>query len=101
LRFALDGVVHAARVTPRGKGAFDVALGDQPATQVALLALQGDGALRFSCGGLADQAVVVREADRAASSSISAAAPSSSTTSRTWRWHALATAAAMACCAPP
>jgi geranyl-CoA carboxylase alpha subunit len=64
LRFALDGVVHAARVTPRGKGAFDVALGDQPATQVALLALQGDGALRFSCGGLADQAVVVREADR-------------------------------------
>jgi geranyl-CoA carboxylase alpha subunit len=61
LRFALDGVVHAARVTPRGKGAFDVALGDQPATQVALLALQGDGALRFSCGGLAEQAVVVGE----------------------------------------
>ncbi|MDM0007639.1 acetyl-CoA carboxylase biotin carboxylase subunit [Variovorax sp. J22G73] len=65
LRFSLDGVVHAARVTPRGKGAFDVALDDRPATQVALLALQDHGALRFACGGLAEQAMVVREPGRA------------------------------------
>jgi geranyl-CoA carboxylase alpha subunit len=64
LRFSLDGAVHAARVTPRGKGAFDVVLDDQAPAQVALLALQGDGALRFSCGGLAEQAVVVREPGR-------------------------------------
>jgi hypothetical protein len=76
-----------------------VALGDQPATQVALLALQGDGALRFSCGGLAEQAVVGARS-RNPVFFTSAAAPSSSTTSRTWRWHALGATAAMACCAP-
>ncbi len=70
LRFALDGAVHAARVTPRGQGAFDVVLDDQaPAqvakvAQIALVALQDDGTLRFSCGGLAEQALVVREAGR-------------------------------------
>jgi geranyl-CoA carboxylase alpha subunit len=64
LRFSLDGAVHAARMTPRGKGVFDAALDDRPATQVALLALQGNGALRFSCGGLAEQAIVVRDAGR-------------------------------------
>ncbi|MFM9925703.1 acetyl-CoA carboxylase biotin carboxylase subunit [Variovorax sp. H27-G14] len=64
LRFALDGTVHAARVTPRGHGAFDVALNDAAPAQVALLAVHADGTLRFSCGGVAEQAFAVREPGR-------------------------------------
>jgi geranyl-CoA carboxylase alpha subunit len=62
LRFSLDETVHAARVTPRGAGRFDIALDDDATTQVALLALPGDGTVRFSCHGMADQAFTVREA---------------------------------------
>ncbi|WP_426391146.1 acetyl/propionyl/methylcrotonyl-CoA carboxylase subunit alpha [Variovorax sp. R-27] len=64
LRFALDGTVHAARVTPRGAGRFDIALDNETPVQLALLALPGDGGLRFSCGGLSEQAFVVRQPDR-------------------------------------
>lgn len=65
LRFALDGTVHTARVTPRGKGAFDVALDDRDAVQLTLLAWQDDGTMRFSCGGLSEQALAVRETEHA------------------------------------
>jgi geranyl-CoA carboxylase alpha subunit len=64
LRFALDGTVHTARVTPRGAGRFDIALDDEAPVQLALLALPGDGSLRFSCEGLSEQAFVVRQPDR-------------------------------------
>ncbi|RQO46635.1 3-methylcrotonyl-CoA carboxylase [Variovorax sp. KBW07] len=62
LRFSLDETVHAARVTPRGAGHFDIALDDGASTQVTLLALPGDGTVRFSCHGLVDQAFTVRDA---------------------------------------
>ncbi len=62
LRFALDGKVHAARVTPRGAGHFDVALDNEAPARVDLLALPGDDIVRFSCQGIADQALAVREA---------------------------------------
>jgi geranyl-CoA carboxylase alpha subunit len=62
LRFSLDGAVHAARVTPRGAGRFDIALDNAEAVQLALLALPGDGSVRFSCDGLSEQAFVVRDA---------------------------------------
>jgi geranyl-CoA carboxylase alpha subunit len=65
LRFALDGTVHTARVTPRGKGAFDVALDDRDTVQLTLLAWQDDGTVRFSCGGLSEQALAVRETEHA------------------------------------
>jgi len=64
LRFSLDGTVHAARVTPRGANTFDIALDDNQPVQLALLALPGDGSLRFSCGGLSAQAFVARHDDR-------------------------------------
>jgi len=64
LRFELDGKVHAARVTPRGAGRFDIALDGQPPVQLALLALPGDGSLRFSCNGLSAQAFVARHDGR-------------------------------------
>ena len=64
LRFSLHGVVRAARVTPRGGGRFDIALDGAAPVQLALLALPGDGSLRFSCGGLAEQAFVARQAER-------------------------------------
>ena len=60
LRFELDGTVHAARVTPRGGARFDVALDGREPVQLALLALPGDGSLRFSCNGLSAQAFVAR-----------------------------------------
>ena len=60
LRFELDGTVHAARVTPRGAARFDVALDGREPVQLALLALPGDGNLRFSCNGLSAQAFVAR-----------------------------------------
>jgi geranyl-CoA carboxylase alpha subunit len=64
LRFALDGTTHAARVSPRGAGRFDIALGAQLPAQVELLALADDGTVRFACQGLSEQALVLREADR-------------------------------------
>ncbi|CAA2100767.1 acetyl/propionyl/methylcrotonyl-CoA carboxylase subunit alpha [Variovorax paradoxus] len=64
LRFSLDGTVHATRVTPRGHGAFDVALEGHDAERLALLAWEGDGTVRFLCGGLSEQALVVRERGR-------------------------------------
>jgi len=60
LRFELDGTVHAARVTPRGAARFDIALDGREPVQLALLALPGDGSLRFSCNGLSAQAFVAR-----------------------------------------
>ena len=64
LRFELDGTVHAARVTPRGATRFDVALDGREPVQLALLALPGDGSLRFSCNGLSAQAFVARHDHR-------------------------------------
>ena len=61
LRFSLDGQVHAARVTPRGAGRFDVALDAAPPARIELLSLPGDGALRFSCDGVSERALAVRE----------------------------------------
>jgi len=61
LRFSLDGQVHAARVTPRGAGRFDVALDAAEPARIELLSLLGDGALRFSCDGVSEQALAVRE----------------------------------------
>jgi len=61
LRFALGGALHAARVQPLGAGGFDIALGDRPPVRIELLALPGDGHVRFSCNGLAEQTAVARE----------------------------------------
>ncbi|WPH14448.1 acetyl/propionyl/methylcrotonyl-CoA carboxylase subunit alpha [Variovorax paradoxus] len=61
LRFSLDGQVHAARVTPRGAGRFDVALDAAEPVSIELLSLTGDGALRFSCDGVSERAMAVRE----------------------------------------
>jgi geranyl-CoA carboxylase alpha subunit len=61
LRFSLDGQVHAARVTPRGAGRFDVALDAAEPARIELLSLLSDGALRFSCDGVSEQALAVRE----------------------------------------
>lgn len=61
LRFSLDGQVHAARVTPRGAGRFDVALDAAAPVPIELLSLSGDGALRFSCDGVSERALAVRE----------------------------------------
>ena len=61
LRFSLDGQVHAARVTPRGAGRFDVTLDAAEPARIELLSLLGDGALRFSCDGVSEQALAVRE----------------------------------------
>ena len=61
LRFSLDGQVHAARVTPRGAGRFDVALDAAEPVPIELLSLYGDGALRFSCDGVSERALAVRE----------------------------------------
>ena len=66
LRFALDGTVHAARVTPQGAGRFDVAADTADASapgRIELLSLSGDGHLRFSCGGVSEQAMVVRASE--------------------------------------
>ncbi|QFZ82222.1 acetyl-CoA carboxylase biotin carboxylase subunit [Variovorax paradoxus] len=63
LRFALDGTVHTARVTPRGAARFDVVLDDAAPVSLALLALADDGLLRFACDGVAAQARVVRCAE--------------------------------------
>ncbi|RTQ32448.1 acetyl-CoA carboxylase biotin carboxylase subunit [Variovorax gossypii] len=64
LRFSLDGKVHAARVTPRGAGSFDTALDGGDPVRLALLALPGDGNLRFSCTGVSAQAFVARRDGR-------------------------------------
>ena len=65
LRFSLDGKVHAVRVTPRGAGCFDFAPDAAPPARIALLSLSGDGSVRFSCGGVSEQAMAVRaSADR-------------------------------------
>ncbi|MET3462264.1 acetyl/propionyl/methylcrotonyl-CoA carboxylase subunit alpha [Variovorax atrisoli] len=64
LRFELDSTVHAARVTPRGAGRFDIALDGQEPVQLALLDMPGDGGLRFSCNGLDAQAFVARHDGR-------------------------------------
>ena len=61
LRFSLDGQVHAARVTPRGAGRFDVALDAAEPVPIELLSLSGDGSLRFSCDGVSERALAVRE----------------------------------------
>ncbi|MBW8717492.1 MAG: acetyl-CoA carboxylase biotin carboxylase subunit [Variovorax paradoxus] len=61
LRFSLDGQVHAARVTPRGAGCFDVSLDAAAPIPIELLSLTGDGALRFSCDGVSERALAVRE----------------------------------------
>jgi len=61
LRFSLDGQVHAARVTPRGAGRFDVELDAAAPVPIELLSLAGDGALRFSCDGVSQRAMAVRE----------------------------------------
>lgn len=63
LRFALDGRVHAARVTPLGAARFEIALDDAAPASLALLALADDGSLRFACDGVADQALVARGAE--------------------------------------
>ncbi|RIX82341.1 acetyl/propionyl/methylcrotonyl-CoA carboxylase subunit alpha [Acidovorax cavernicola] len=63
LRFALDGRVHAARVTPLGAARFEIALDDAAPVSLALLALADDGSLRFACDGVADQALVARGAE--------------------------------------
>jgi geranyl-CoA carboxylase alpha subunit len=60
LRFALDGKVHAVRVTPQGAGRFDVAPDTAPPARIELLSLSGDGHMRFSCGGVSEQALAVR-----------------------------------------
>jgi len=59
LRFALDGKVHAVRVTPHGAGHFDVAPDAAPSTRIELISLS-DGHMRFSCGGVSEQALAVR-----------------------------------------
>jgi len=64
LRFELDGTVHAARVTPRGAGRFDIALDGQAPVQLSLLDMPGDGSLRFSCNGLSAKAFVARHDGR-------------------------------------
>ncbi|RUR68200.1 acetyl-CoA carboxylase biotin carboxylase subunit [Variovorax guangxiensis] len=64
LRFELDGTVHAARVTPRGAGRFDIALDGQAPMQLSLLDMPGDGSLRFSCNGLSAKAFVARHDGR-------------------------------------
>jgi len=61
LRFALNGRVHAARVTPQGAGRFDVALDANAPARIELLSLPGDGAVRFSCHGVSEQAMSVCE----------------------------------------
>ncbi|KLN57021.1 acetyl/propionyl/methylcrotonyl-CoA carboxylase subunit alpha [Variovorax paradoxus] len=61
LRFSLDGMVHAARVTPQGAGRFDVALDAAAPARIELLSLACDGALRFSCDGVSELAMAVRE----------------------------------------
>jgi len=61
LRFSLNGKVHAARVTPQGGGRFDVALDAASPERIELLALPGDGVVRFSCNGVSEQAMSVRE----------------------------------------
>ncbi|WP_431109034.1 acetyl/propionyl/methylcrotonyl-CoA carboxylase subunit alpha [Variovorax paradoxus] len=61
LRFSLDGATCAARVQPLGAGRFDIAVADQPPVRMELLALPGEGQVRFSCNGLAEQAVAVRQ----------------------------------------
>jgi geranyl-CoA carboxylase alpha subunit len=62
LRFALNGKVHAARVTPQGTGRFDVAVDASASTRIELLSLSGDGTVRFSCSGVSEQAMSVRDA---------------------------------------
>ena len=65
LRFSLNGKVHAVRVTPQGSGRFDVAPDAAPPARIELLSLPGDGSVRFSCGGVSEQAMTVRaSADR-------------------------------------
>ena len=64
LRFALDGTVHTARVTPRGAAHFEVVLDDAAPATLALLALPDDGPVRFACNGVAAQAWVVRRGER-------------------------------------
>ncbi|MNU65618.1 Acetyl-/propionyl-coenzyme A carboxylase alpha chain [compost metagenome] len=64
LRFALDGTVHTARVTPRGAAHFEVVLDDAAPATLALLALPDDGPVRFACNGVAAQAWVVRCGER-------------------------------------
>jgi geranyl-CoA carboxylase alpha subunit len=65
LRLSLNGQLHSARVTPRGAGRFDVALDATPPASIELLSLPGDGSVRFSCGGVSEQALAVRvSADR-------------------------------------
>ncbi|WP_418130361.1 acetyl-CoA carboxylase biotin carboxylase subunit [Variovorax sp. 375MFSha3.1] len=64
LRFELDGTLHAARVTPRGAGHFDIALDGQAPMQLSLLDMPGDGSLRFSCNGLSAKALVARHDGR-------------------------------------
>jgi geranyl-CoA carboxylase alpha subunit len=65
LRFSLNGKVHAVRVTPQGWGRFDVAPDAAPPARIELLSLPGDGSVRFSCGGVSEQAMTVRaSADR-------------------------------------
>lgn len=61
LRFALDGKVHAARVTPLRKGRFDLALDASSPERIELLALPGAGIVHFSCNGVSEQAMSVRE----------------------------------------
>jgi geranyl-CoA carboxylase alpha subunit len=62
LRFSLNGMVHAARVTPQGGGRFDVALdATLRPSAIELLALPGDGVVRFACNGVSEQARSVRE----------------------------------------
>ncbi|WP_369647786.1 biotin carboxylase N-terminal domain-containing protein [Variovorax sp. V118] len=64
LRFALDGAVHTARVTPRGAAHFEVVLDDTAPATLALLALPDNGPVRFACNGVAAQAWVVRRGER-------------------------------------
>ncbi|MEJ1166134.1 acetyl-CoA carboxylase biotin carboxylase subunit [Variovorax sp. CCNWLW186] len=58
LRFALDGMNCQARVQPLGAARFDICIGDQAPVRIDLLALPGEGHVRFCCNGLAEQAVV-------------------------------------------
>ena len=60
LRFALDGTNCQARVQPLGAGRFDISVGEHPPVRIDLLALPGEGHVRFCCNGLAEQAVVAR-----------------------------------------
>jgi geranyl-CoA carboxylase alpha subunit len=62
LRFALNGKVHEARVTPQGAGRFDVALDANAPVRIELLSLPGDDTVRFSCQGVSEQAMSVRDA---------------------------------------